>query len=255
LTGGLLVSSDCFITGGSEPGGFLQSGGDHFVPGALNIEGGYHLSGGDLVASEISLSPGGNLEVTNGIVAENLHFTFMRGSLISSAPQLSLGALELRAPSVSSFEENRVVFAGTFSAISFADSSAKIWDEGEILTIAGWDGSAQGGGAHQLFIGHSRSLAAGQLASLRFENPAGVPPGSYLAVQLDTGEIVPRIHNETEVQFSRIASGLLFTWPDSWTIEFSTEADGPYQPLPNVRSPYTNSLAGPRGFFRLRMIP
>ena len=49
-----------------------------------------------------------------------------------------------------------------------------------------------GGGAEQLIFGASSAgLSAGQVAQIGFVNPAGFPAGTYAAVILGTGEVVP----------------------------------------------------------------
>ena len=79
------------------------------------------------------------------------------------------------------------------SVLHFADSSSSIWNPGT-LTIAGWTGSANGGGTDQLFFGINTSgLTAAQLAQIRFTDPAGFGPGLYPGRMLANGELVAAI--------------------------------------------------------------
>ena len=76
------------------------------------------------------------------------------------------------------------------SVLTFANSSAVSW--GNSLKVTNWSGSLSGGGTNQLLVGSDNTgLTSGQLANISFVQPNGAS-GSYAAVQLSTGEVVPQ---------------------------------------------------------------
>jgi len=92
------------------------------------------------------------------------------------------------------------------SILRFADSTGQTWAMGEILTIVNWSGNYSpngqigvkdpnatgGGGQDQLFFGSDlNGLSLSQISQIRFVDPAGLAPGTYEAIILSTGEIVP----------------------------------------------------------------
>jgi autotransporter-associated beta strand protein len=113
--------------------------------------------------------------------------TFNTGGL-SEHGSVGIGALTLQNSSTIDFFNN----GATSSVINFANSSAATWASGKILTIADWTGSQAGGGADQLIFGSdSTGLNASQIAEIQFVNPGDLGPGTYGAMILGTGEIVP----------------------------------------------------------------
>lgn len=81
---------------------------------------------------------------------------------------------------------------GGDSILRFADSSATTWTTGTTLQITGWSGLISGGGTDQVYFGTDEfGLTTAQLSQIVFVNPAGLPPGTYAARILATGEVVP----------------------------------------------------------------
>src|SRR5262249_1409605 len=70
--------------------------------------------------------------------------------------------------------------------------SVVLWSNGVSLTFSNWNGTLNGGGTNRIYFGSDATgLTAVQLQQVQFHNPAGVPPGNYVARILPTGEIVP----------------------------------------------------------------
>ena len=86
--------------------------------------------------------------------------------------------------------------------LNFADSSAATWGSGLTLTVSNWSGSA----TDQIFFGNSSSsLSPTQLSEISFIDPAGFATGSYGALLLGSGELVP----VPEPSCVAVAAGLL----------------------------------------------
>jgi autotransporter-associated beta strand protein len=82
--------------------------------------------------------------------------------------------------------------SGTSSIVSFASSSAAAWSATTLLNILNWSGNPDTGlGSEQLLVGTDQTgLTALQLSQIQFINPANLT-GTYSALQLPNGEIVP----------------------------------------------------------------
>src|SRR6185436_1240614 len=119
-----------------------------------------------------------------------------------------------------------------------------------ILIIQGWNGSASGGGQHQLTFGSSLSGLSGQLAQIRFVNPGGMPAGTYPARILATGEVVPG--PQPTLSMTHSGNGLVISWSGYYQLLTSTNVLGPFAVINGATSPYTNSLNEPQRFFVLR---
>ena len=73
------------------------------------------------------------------------------------------------------------------STLTFADSSKAEWDLTKTLTIQNWTADKD-----TIRFGKGASgLTAGQLGQVRFQNPAGLPFGSYSAKILNDGRVAP----------------------------------------------------------------
>ncbi|MFM1770828.1 MAG: hypothetical protein RJA22_3357, partial [Verrucomicrobiota bacterium] len=123
---------------------------------------------------------------------------------LSNAAPVTLGGA---TPASLVLEGNVTEIAGTLAVIGaspvtldfgpgsgillFADSRSLAWSS--TLEIRNWSGDITGaGGLDQLVVGSdANGLSAAQIAQVRFINPNGFAPGSYGAVQLATGEVVP----------------------------------------------------------------
>lgn len=76
---------------------------------------------------------------------------------------------------------------GSSGIVSFAPSSANTWTG--ILSITGWNGLLAGGGDEQVMFGADGLTS--QMGQVVFVDPAGLDAGTYDALLLATGEIVP----------------------------------------------------------------
>lgn len=179
--------------------------------------------------------------------------SFAGGSLTTALPELNLGSLQLNEYTGFSSRQPRISFPTNHSTIRFSASHHLSWHPETTLWIMGWKGNLTGAGNHRLHIGTSRSLTSHQLARLRFDNPSGLPSGTYFAQQLPTGEIVPS--QDWYVEFTRRDEEMIFRWDFPWRLEFSTTPQGPYQPLQLEQNSYTSPYSGNSGFFRLRKSP
>ena len=150
--------------------------------GTLNIGGSIASSSG------IDVQTGATLQVS-GAAANRLGDTAVVGMtgtakiLLSGNITETAGALTLNA-GTGTFDFG----AGTCS-FTFANSSAATW--AGTLAITNWSGTpGTGGGADQLRFGPAGLIPA-QVAALSFVDPAGLPAGSYAAILLPSGEVVP----------------------------------------------------------------
>ena len=78
------------------------------------------------------------------------------------------------------------------AVVRFVDSHQDVLGSEGSLSVENWNGSTNGGGTHQFYVGMSgQGLTRAQLDRISFSNPAGLPAGTYIARILSTGEIVP----------------------------------------------------------------
>ncbi len=196
LSGGWLVAQNVAINGlgGSwgQPGipisTFEQSDGTNIVSGNLSLASvsKYLLEGGRLIARDFTINDsafyhdGGTVSVS-GVV------TLMDGIWRENMPGEQLGQLQLGGTnSVLSLP------ASGSCVLQWADSSGLPWPNNSLLGITNWSGSLYGGGPQQILFGtNSSALTLQQISQIQFQNPAGLPQGSYAARILATGEIVP----------------------------------------------------------------
>jgi hypothetical protein len=229
---------------------FGQSGGTHLVKGALGIGGNYNLSGGILSATNIYLGHimdsaftiSSNASSIPAII--NVAQFYAGGTLRLSGSAQQLGILVLT-------DNSTFDFTATPGQLKFLNSSAALWTNGVMLTISNWVGPANGKGPDRLFVGNNAGgLTPSQLNQIRFVNPGGFAAGTYFAEILESGEVVPTIH--PHLVTSRNGGSLVLTWPAPFTLESSTNLQGPFLAVPGAASPFTNFLSEPRRFFRLR---
>lgn len=112
--------------------------------------------------------------------------SFNTGGLNEGSHSTSgVGALTLQA--------NSVINLGTGSSIlHFADSSGATWTSSIKLSITNWSGNTSGSGTDQVLFGTSTAgLSSSQIAEIQFVNPDGFAAGTYGAMILSSGEIVP----------------------------------------------------------------
>jgi len=141
------------------------------------------LSGVNTYSGDTTIT-GGTLRLgTNQAISNVSNLVLGGGRLATSGFSQSMGTLTLTADST-------IDLTGGSSILSFANSSSATWSPSATLSITGWNGNINGGGAEQLRVGAS-GLNASQIALIRFFNPAGLAPGIYEARLLANGEIVP----------------------------------------------------------------
>ena len=144
-------------------------------------------SGVNAVAgSSLTINSGGTLLLGGANqIANTVPLTMAGGVLNTGGFSETAGTLKLMANSL-------IDLATGATVLNFAASSGVAWTAATTLTISNWNGSVTGGGSDQVFFGTtSAGLSAGQLAQVVFVNPPGFDPGTYAAVLLSTGEVVP----------------------------------------------------------------
>jgi hypothetical protein len=231
---------------------FWQDGGVHNVDrsGILAITrfGIYRLQSGTLNAWSIHIDHRGELQLVGGTVTNN-GGVLMQASMLRASSTHQLGRLQLQR----GFQAGEsTIDLGTSSTIlRFLDNRFTTWSSNVVLAILNWSGSPSGGGTDQLIFGtNSMGLRPDQLAKTQFVNPDGLPPGRYLARILASGEVVPG--DSASVAFMRSTRGMVLTWSDKFELLTATNIAGPFMPLMDATSPYTNSFSGPQRFFYLR---
>ena len=242
--GGRFSSANLGVGQGAALG---QESGSNEVSGVLSITGNYYLSGGVLSVSGVYLR--GTLSIVSSGVNPppgflNHGLINFGGTLNISASQDSMGQLGLST--------NGTINLGASSlVVRFADSSSLNWDSNSRLMISGWNGSYSGNGSNQIYFGNSSvGLTPNQLSQLRFVNPAGSPPGYYDAQILSNGEVVPAA---ASLQLLRLDNQLVLIWTGNAQLLSATNLFGPYEPVSEAASPYTNDMrAAPYQFFRLQ---
>lgn len=174
-----------------KPNGRLETfgyiSGDHGIektgPGTLvlsnvnNYSGPTTISAGTLQLGTDSALPNQSMLVLNG------------GTLDMNGYSDFAGSLTLTADSTINFGSS---VGGDYSMLVFQDSSANTWTAGANLYITSWNGNGAGNGYDQLITtGGAAGLNASQLAQIKFVDPQGWDAGTYDAMILATGEIVP----------------------------------------------------------------
>lgn len=260
LRGGLLQTSNTTVVGNSESGGgFTQSGGTQIVSNLLSISrtnasanylSAYNLdfllSGGQLIAQYIDINGGATFHHYGGSVINNGTLTLANGTWEANTNTQMLGKLQVGNSQKGS---STILFPNGGSRLGFAKSDSMPWSSDALLTIEHWNGSLTGGGNQQLYFGNDGAgLTSGQLARIRFHNPAGAT-GSYPATILATGEVVP-----TQVLVSQqTAGGLVLSWTSGMVLQTSTNLSGPFEDITTPTSyTHTVNFSEPMRFFRLR---
>lgn len=85
-----------------------------------------------------------------------------------------------------------IQLGGGSAVVGFLASGGETWTAGRTLVIREWDGTPAGGGTEGIFFsGATAGLTPAQLAQVSFADPGGFTPGSYPAMILGSGELVP----------------------------------------------------------------
>jgi hypothetical protein len=254
LGGGFLVSSNVSVSSrfgelnsfSNLRSFYTQTGGTHevqmiFSSGRGGLAG---LQGGWLKATDISVGPVGELELSGAVVTNTGTFTLVDGAQVRANGNYPyLGKLIVKSGlSILDFGLNA-------ATLHFRDSHDVAWDSP--LVVSNWSGSLGGGGTDRFYVGtSSQGLTGDQVARISFVNPAGLPAGTYPAAILATGEIVPSTRPTMGV--TRSSSGMVISWSGNSQLLSSTNVTGPYDPVSGATSPYTNSFTEPQRFFILR---
>jgi hypothetical protein len=227
---------------------YTQTGGGHDVQ--LLFSSGHgavaSLQGGWLRVPDVSVGPDGELGLNGAAITNSGTFSIFGGSKVyanGNYPQL--GKLVVQSgSSVLDFESGA-------TTLRFQDSHTATWDSSALLTITNWSGFANGAGTDRLYVGtSSQGLTRAQLDHISFVNPPSFPPGSYPAVILATGEVVPTAR--PIVSMTHTTNRMVMSWSGNYQLWSSTNVTGPYSIIIGAASPYTNSFSEPRRFFYLR---
>jgi hypothetical protein len=241
-------------------GFFVQAAGTNMISEALVLGGDqywgpgrkygstYDLERGVLVASNIAVGGCSMFVCRPGSSggAYNPGTFSLAGQLVVTNTSQRLGALALsQGPSPSP----STITLSSGSVLKFRDSSSQTWSTNALLVVVSWEGSMLGGGSSQLVFGtDGLALTPAQLAQIRFINPAPLPPGSYGAMILPTGEVVPNVpwlySTTSEAKF-------ILKWTGPFLLQTATNLQGPWASILGAPNAYTNDLAGARAFFRL----
>jgi autotransporter-associated beta strand protein len=131
-----------------------------------------------------------------------------------STATAGVGALTLQNTSI-------IDLGAVASILHFAASNAATWIGNKILEIDNWSGSQSGGGVDQLIFGTDTSgLTAGQIAEIQFLNPGGFSAGTYGAMILSNGEIVPIPEPSTWAAGALALSSLVLIQRRRWISRF-----------------------------------
>lgn len=219
IANGLTTTISTRLTGTS---GFTKMGGGNLVlTGNNSISGTVTQQAGNMElagtgtnsalggATAINLQAGTLLLSASHQIHDTANMTLSGGNITVNnliGHQETLGTLTLSA--------NSTLNLGTGSSvINFANSSSTTWAVGSTLTITNWSGNhTVGGGTDRVFFGTtSGGLTSAQVSQIKFLNPFGLPPGTYDAIILATGEVVPV--PEPGVWLSALLLITLALWP------------------------------------------
>lgn len=143
----------------------------------------------NIEAQTVVINQGTLLNGSSNQISNDTNMVLGGGTYDTNGFSEILGTLTLTANSTIDLNNGS---GGGNSILRFADSSATTWTVGTTVQITGWSGSLFGGGIDQVYFGTSASgLTPSQLSQIFFVNPVGLPPGTYAAAILATGEIVP----------------------------------------------------------------
>lgn len=244
LASGLMASASLSVFDGT----FRQDGGMNVVTNTLLDRGVYILNGGTLSASNIVVAkddynPDADLMISNAPIIINPGQFSLFGRVVLAGSVQQLGTLLLTGDSL-------LDFTAIPGQLKFLNSSSAPWTDAT-LVVSNWNGSVNGNGLNCLMVGtNTTGLTHAQLARIRFINPAGLPSGTYFADILSTGEIIPTVR--PYLVATRSGTGIVFSWPNTFTLESATNINGPYGVVPGVTTPpFTNGFDSKR-FFRLR---
>lgn len=230
LYGGLLTASNITVNP-SWVGSFYMGGGTLVVTDELWIGGNTlpewygFLGGGQMIVSNIWLAPGAIFSCRSGGISQSGTLTLVNATLYAGSGPVNFGPVLLGAGG----STNSILSmpAGP-STLHFADSSSLLWSNGPVLFVSNWSGSIYGGGQQQIVFGNgSSALTSRQLAQIQFQNPAGLPSGTYPTRILATGEIVPDSGRPPQLSLQTQSNGMQLTVQGeaahNYTVQVSTD--------------------------------
>ncbi|HMJ67195.1 MAG TPA: hypothetical protein VK615_17755, partial [Candidatus Binatia bacterium] len=246
-------SSD--VSGRDGRSWFVHSNGNQFVSNSLVIDPGfYRLDAGNLGASNIVIYPDSELWINGGNINNPGTLTMYDGKILAQGAH-QLGKLVVATGPLPFFTDSdpfsTLDLQNGNAVIRFQDSRDRASEWNGRLIIRNWSGATNGGGTDRVYVGTTaQGLNAAQLGTIIFENPAGLPVGSYPARILSTGEIVPAAR--PAMMFSRSANRLVISWSGDYWLLTATNVAGPFTAIMGATSPYTNLFTGPQRYFQLR---
>jgi hypothetical protein len=252
FSGGKIVSSNVSLSTPEVETIFNQTGGDHCILGLLSMDRlvTYSLGAGTLEVSNVEVNPGGQFLVQGGAVTNSGRCTINGGLVNVGTSELQLGQLCVTGSNTlfpTHPTNSTISFLPGAATVRFRDSHEIPWTPPGLF-IQNWNGTNE---PDHIYVGNNaEGLTASQLSLVTFSNPGGLPPGNYPATILPTGELVPS-SGEPTLGFTAPQGRLVLTWSGSYQLYTSTNVSGPYIPLHNTSSPYTNTFLDPQRFFRL----
>lgn len=192
----------------------------------------FNLWSGSLTCSTLTLgtaTPGaapGVFHHTGGALTNTGNVIFNAGSLSVDNVTEQLGSIILN-------ETSTDVLGTNHSVQHFAASAGNGWNPDAVLSIVGWNGSTNGGGLHQIYVGNSASgLSLSQLSQIRFLPVPGGMNAPYARI-LSTGEIVPSAMPPIPSLCESIVSNkFVLSWQaqdtNGWVCQTATNVSGPW---------------------------
>jgi hypothetical protein len=253
LNAGELVTSNTTVQYSYSE--FVQNGGNHRIENRLLLTSYsfYSLATGSLSVAVVEISDEAQLHLHGGTVSNSGSILLKLGGLIMDGPDQQFGKLEVRTRgALYAGNQSRSGYSlpGPPTTGRFQDSHDVAWTG--ILYIYLWSPyTNDASGPDHIFVGtNSYGLSAAQLSRVKFINPAGWPAGSYAARMLPTGELVP---TPPPLAITRLSDRIILSWESDYELVTATNVAGPYFPMFNVSSPFTNMLIDPERYFRLRL--
>jgi hypothetical protein len=218
--------------------------------GGFDEQANYQLSGGTLLATNISVY-GGALKLNSSGVVSNSGIFSLAGYYGYSSSRLEvdentqpqhLGQLNI------STIGTLLMHAGpgnptNATVLQFNDSHTLMWTG--LLQVTRWGAHL---GDHLYFGTNAQGLSAAQVSAVQFIRDDGNTNSAKL---LATGELVPAV--PPPIIWTNSGQGLVLSWPGGYQLTTSTNIDGPYAPVPGVINGYTNSFTERQRYFRLQL--
>jgi len=238
LNGGLLNAATVVLDPVGSPCEFKHFGGSHRVnrlflqsfPGQTFFQSIYTFDWGELEVRDVTLLDRALFQHNGGTVRHTGLLTMAGGTWQAKPGTQVFGQLQVARSAQNSNSSLSLPLSPC--TVRFQASRGQPWETNASLFIRNWAGSLAGRGQHQVIFGRAPGgITAQQLAQIRFLDPVGQLPGQYAATELVNGEIVPAVEAEAlpGVSIAKLSYGLVLTWPVGYTLQSSTNADGPFE--------------------------